>query len=298
MLIPVYNEEENIFETYQIIKNFFANNYANINFEILFVDNHSNDNSKNIILDLCGNDKKVKFLRYRFNLGFDASVYNAHKYASGDAVITMDCDRQDPIDTLKIFIDKWLDGHDLVYGIRTNANESFFYRYSRKVFYNLINKFSYFKYPVNAGEFRLIDRTIKDKFLECKFYYPYMRGISYFISKKPYGFNYSRQNREWGYSKFRLFNSIKYALNAAIEETKLIQRVVFCFFLLTNFLLLGISLYDLIYNNIEIKVYLVFLVLNLCFIFLISLLNNEYLFRKYSIKKIAASNLVEESYNL
>ena len=298
MLIPVYNEEENIFQTYEVIKKFFADNYINMNYEILFVDNHSTDNSKKIILELCSKDKNVKFLRYRFNIGFDASVYNGHKYASGDAIITMDCDRQDPIDTLKVFINKWLEGYDLVYGIRTNVDESFFYRNLRKIYYGLMNKFSYFRYPIDAGEFRLIDRTVKDKLLNFEFYYPYMRGISYFTSKKPYGFKYVRQNRKWGESKFRLYNSIKYALNAIIEETKLIQRMLFLFFILINFSLLGISFYDFIYKTIKIKVYLIFLFLNLIFIFLMLLLNNEYLFREYTKKKIAVSNLVEESYNL
>lgn len=298
MLIPVYNEQENITQTYKLLKQFFEINYANIDFEILFVDNHSSDQSKNIILNLCKKDKKVKFLRYRHNLGFDTSVYNGHKYASGDAIITMDCDRQDPIDTLKVFIDKWLEGYDLVYGIRTNIDESFFYRYLRKIYYSLINKFSYFRYPVDAGEFRLIDKTVKDKLLNCEFYYPYMRGITYFTSKKPYSFKYNRQNRKWGESKFRLYNSTKYALNAIIEESKLIQKMLFLFFILINFSFLGVSIYDLIYSTIKIKFYIIFLILNLIFIFLISLLNNEYLFRQYTKKKISISNLVEESYNL
>jgi len=298
MLIPVFNEQENITQTYKVLKQFFETNYKNIDLEILFVDNHSNDESRNIILNLCKKDKKIKFLRYRHNIGFDASVYNGHKYTSGDAIITMDCDRQDPIDTLKIFIDKWMEGYDLVYGVRTNENESFVYRYLRKVYYNLINKFSYFKYPVNAGEFRLIDKTIKDKLLKSELYYPYMRGMTYYLSKNPFSFEYKRKNRQWGESKYRLFNSVKYALNAIIEESKFIQRFLFCFFLITNFSFLAISIYDILIKNINIKIYFLLIALNLFIVSLISFLNNEYIFREFTKKKIISSNLVEESYNL
>ena len=110
VLIPVLNEENNIIKTYKQIQNVFKNlNFSN-NYEIVFSDNNSSDLTQKLIEQLCVEDKKVKYIRYKKNIGYDFSLFQGLSVSSGNAVLIIDCDLQDPTETIKDFILEFING--------------------------------------------------------------------------------------------------------------------------------------------------------------------------------------------
>jgi len=265
--IPVLNEEENIKNICNYITDLFEKNLKNYDYEIIFTDNNSFDKTEEIILSFAKTNKKIKYIKFKNNLLYDKSILEAYKHASGDAAIVLDADFQDPPNLIKDFIFYWEKGHDLVYGIRTKRKESNIFNFMRKMYYKIINLNSAISYPLDAGGFRLIDRKIIERLNLIKNLYPYVRGLTFSFSLKPYGIEYVRNSRKKGKSKLGIYNTFTYALNALFEETifftKIIRKIslfsfilAFCFSAIN--ILLIFKLLPLIYNLILISLVLIF----------------------------------------
>jgi|TARA_B100000795_G_scaffold238605_1_gene199832 glycosyltransferase involved in cell wall biosynthesis len=231
--IPVLNEEKNILFAYEEIINFFRLKLPSYQYEIVFTDNNSKDQTEKIITNICKKDKFVKYLRFKNNLGYDKSIMEGYKICTGDSAIVIDCDLQDPVEIIKEFIIEWEKGHDVVYGIRKKRSENIIITFLRKFFYILMNTKSSNHYPLDAGGFRIIDRKIIKEFQDDNSLFPYMRGITFSLSKNSKGIEYDRNERVRGTSKLGLYNTFTYAINALIEETPIFIRYFgkFAFFL-------------------------------------------------------------------
>ncbi len=222
--IPVYNEEENVVNTYETIKNLFEKKLINFDYEIIFTDNHSEDKTESVIMELCSKNKKVKYIRFKANLEYDKSILEGYKNSNGDAAIVINCDLQDPPELIEKFILKWEEGNDLVYGIVNSRQENIVLNSFRKLFYFIMNSNTDIKYPLNSHDFRLLDRSIIERLKNINNLFPYVRGLTYSISKKPHGIEYDRNQRNKGKSKFGFYRSFTYAINAFIEETFLFTK--------------------------------------------------------------------------
>jgi len=296
--IPVLNEEENIKNIYNNITNLFKNTLSNYDYEIIFTDNHSQDNTQNIISEIANSDKKVKYLRFRNNLLYDKSILEAYKHAEGDAAIVLDADLQDPPELIKEFIIKWEEGYDLVYGIRSKRKESHIFAKLRKLYYKVINLNSPTNYPLDAGGFRLIDRSIIERLSSIKNLYPYIRGLTFSFSKKSLGVEYVREPRARGKSKLGIYNTFTYALNALFEETILFTKILRKASL---FLSLSISAFTIL--NLILSFKFLSLSFNLIFIILIGIffgisLILEYITRIYFHLKQSEVEIYETKINL
>jgi len=223
--VPVYNEEINIKNTYDKIKSLFEKNLLTYDYEIIFTDNHSYDKTQEIITDLCTKDKKVKYIRFRSNLQYDKSILEGYKNSNGDAAIVLNCDLQDPPELIEKFIHQWEQGSDVVYGVVNSRRENFIINSLRIFFYYIMNSNTEIKYPLNAHDFRLLDRKVIDNLKNTNDLFPYVRGLTYSLSTKPYGIEYDRVERSQGKSKFGFYNSFTYAINAFIEETFLFTKI-------------------------------------------------------------------------
>ena len=126
IIIPVYNEEENIKTAYDAITSNMESIHDRYDCELLFTDNNSTDNTFNILNDLCQKNHKVKCLRFSRNFGYQKSIFTGYLYAKGDAAIQIDCDLQDPPELIPQFLKKWEDGFQVVYGIRKSRQEGWF----------------------------------------------------------------------------------------------------------------------------------------------------------------------------
>jgi len=281
--IPVYNEENNVTNTYETIKKLLDEKLINLDYEIIFADNHSIDRTESIIENICSKDKKVKYIRYNKNIGYDRSLLQAYINSSGDAVVSIDCDLQDSPEIILKFLEKWKEGYDLVYGVRKKRLEGGMFTLFRRIFYTLINYFSQDKYPKDVGDFKLIDKSIVSILRNINEPYPYVRGLVYSNSNKSFGIDYNRNKREHGDSKYGFFSALRYALNAILENSYFFNALFRYFSLFILLLSLSVFLFSLISGSSNIL--LLFFIVILSFGLLILSIILEYITRIYFFLK-------------
>ena len=295
--IPVLNEEKNILNAYNEIVKVFDEKIKNYDYELIFTDNHSNDGTENILLDLSKKDKKVKYIRFRNNLDYDKSILEAYKHSTGDAAIAIDCDLQDPPDLFINFIKKWEEGYDVVYGVVKSRKENPLINFLRKVFYLMMSLNAEFNYPLNANDFRLVDRKVINGFRDNSNLFPYVRGMTFALAVNPTGIEYGREDRKEGKSKLGIYKSFTYAINALLEETffftKIFRRISLIL-MFTGFLFSTVNLFSgfhflEFYKNLSIIL--------MISIFIISAIICEYVTRIYFQLKKTERNIYEKKIN-
>ena len=157
VLIPFYNEEKSIKDTFLKVKKIESKLIKKYNFEIMLLDNHSSDKSYDIARSISKKYKNVRLLRHSRNFGYQANILSGYENCTGDAAVQLDADGQDDPAIITKFIKKWEEGYDVVYGIRKTRKESFLSNFMRKMFYRLLHYIADVKIPIDAGDFRLID---------------------------------------------------------------------------------------------------------------------------------------------
>lgn len=209
IIIPVYNEERNIERAYEAISNEF-DNFDDFEYEIIFTDNHSTDKTFEKLQLIADKDPHVRVLRFARNFGFQRSILTGYRYACGDAAIQIDCDLEDPPSVFSEFIRLWQAGHDVVVGIRTQY-VGHKYMIMRRIYYQLLNKISDVPHVADAGDFRLVDRSVLDQLRTINDVQPYVRGLISELARNQAGVHYARNKREHGESKFPLKQLMKIA---------------------------------------------------------------------------------------
>ena len=167
----------------------------------------------------------MKCVRFRNNLDYDKSILEGYKHSTGDAAIVIDCDLQDPPELFENFIKKWEEGNDVVYGITQTRKENPIINFLRKTFYIIMNLNTDIRYPLDAHDFRLVDRQVINGFKDNSNLFPYVRGLTFALSKNPVGIEYDRKIRKRGKSKLGFYNTFTYAINALLEETFFFTKV-------------------------------------------------------------------------
>jgi len=296
--IPVLNEDENILNTFKTIDDYFKKELKEYKYEIIFTDNHSSDKTEDIITNIAKNNQNIKYIRFKKNIGYDLSILEGYRNSIGDAAVVVDCDLQDPINILKIFIDEWKNNHDVVYGVRKKRKENFLFTFVRKIYYKIMNASSQNNYPVDAGGFRLIDKTIIKQVLNNDNIYPYVRGLTFSLAINPKGIDYDRTNRELGKSKLGYYNTFTYGINALIEQTRIFVR----FFARIGIILFVFSVFfSLINFYTNFKFFTLFqniILLLLMLIILMNIIISEYVMRIYLQIKKENKIIYEKKINL
>jgi len=223
IITPVLNEEKNIPLFYDAVIKVI--NKLDYNFEIIFTDNHSNDNTFSLLKDLSIKDGRVKVYRFSRNFGYQHSILEGYKRSKGDAVIQIDCDLEDPPALISTFLNLWDDGHQVVYGIRKMRHENFFLRRVRHIFYRLVNFLSEYELPIDAGDFRLVDRKIVDLLKNTNDAQPYLRGSIALMGFSQIGIEYERDKRLYGHSKFSISILFNLAVDAILNHSTKPLRV-------------------------------------------------------------------------
>jgi polyisoprenyl-phosphate glycosyltransferase len=295
--VPVLNEEENIVNAYNNITEVFDGLLNNYDYEIIFTDNHSSDDTEKILYDLCKKNKKIKYIRFRSNLDYDKSIIEAYKSIDGDAAIVIDCDLQDPPKLFYDFIKKWEEGYDVVYGVVKSRKENFLINYLRKLFYVIMNLNTEIDYPLDAHDFRLVDKKVINKFKDNNNLFPYVRGITFSLAENPIGIEYDREKRKKGKSKLGIYNSFTYAINALLEETffftKIFRRLSLIIFILGLFLSIINFYFKFKYISFSYNILFILLI----FILAILALLFEYITRIYFQLKKTKKNIYEKKIN-
>ncbi|PJE64615.1 MAG: glycosyltransferase [Candidatus Ryanbacteria bacterium CG10_big_fil_rev_8_21_14_0_10_43_42] len=197
VVIPCYNEESNLPELYTRVTEVLAS--LAVQYEIIFTDNKSTDTTRKLLRDLAERDKHVKVLFFARNFGNSQYGYSAGSaYATGDVVIWMEADLQDPPEVIREFIKKWQEGFQIVYGVRSQTEGSFFSQLLRHAFYKVFKKLSYLDIPVDAGDFSLLDRKVIDIFNTMPERSRLVRGMRAWIGFQCAGVAYKRKKRAGG----------------------------------------------------------------------------------------------------
>lgn len=242
IIIPVFNEEENIENCFNKLNQIIGTLHNSYNFEIIFTDNHSTDNSFNIIKKLSDRNKEIKCLRFSKNFGYQQSILAGYLNSGGDAAIQLDCDLQDPPLLIIEFIKKWEEGFQVVYGIRKKLEGSRIINFFRKIFYRVIQLMSNDSLPIDAGDFRLIDRKVIELMRDLKDNNPYLRGFIASVGFNQIGIPYSRSKRSKGVSKFKIKDLFSLAIDGFLNHSIIPLRIATYIGFFVSFLSLALAM--------------------------------------------------------
>lgn len=213
VVVPCYNEEDNIKPMYERLSKVFSR--LAYSYEFIFVDNGSTDESDAIFEKLVKKDPRVVVLKLSRNFYKSQGAYTAGiDYALADAVILIDGDIQDPPELIPSLIKKWEEGFDIVYGSRIKRNDSLIRRISYKFFYRIFKKLSYINIPLDAGDFSLIDKKVAEIFKMMPEKNRYIRGLRAWVGFKSIGVAYERQQRHKGMTTNSFIDNIRWAIFA------------------------------------------------------------------------------------
>ncbi|NLM49774.1 MAG: glycosyltransferase family 2 protein, partial [Clostridiaceae bacterium] len=176
VVVPCFNEELTIREIYKRLKNVMDT--LDDEYEIIFVNDGSRDDTEKIAKEICKNDKNVKLVSFSRNFGHQVAISAGMDLASGQAIVVIDADLQDPPEIIPEMIKLWKSGYDVVYGKRVKRKgETVFKKATAKIFYRLLKRLTSFDIPVDTGDFRLIDRKVCDILKSLKEKNRFIRGL-------------------------------------------------------------------------------------------------------------------------
>ncbi len=204
IVVPTYNEEENIEYAYREIKKMLAS-IPKYDYEIIFVDNYSLDRSRELIKKIARKDKKVTAIFMSRNFTSEYSSHAAMKQAIGDILTIVDCDLQDHPSIIPKFIKKWEEGYPAVVGVRDVINDTFIMRIVRKLFYLFLKRIANIEMPLNAGTFCLLDRKVLNVVVNLPERNRFFRGLRAWAGFKTAYVEYERRKRKYGKTKNNLF---------------------------------------------------------------------------------------------
>jgi len=208
-VIACYNDQKAIPEMYERLLLIFKK--IECEYEIFFVNDGSPDNSSEIIEEICKKDSNVTGIIHSRNFSSQNAFTSGMKKSTGDAVILLDGDLQDPPEIIEKFVEKWKKGYEVVYGIRTKREANFFLKFSYKFFYRLFNKISNVKIPLDAGDFSLMDKKVVDAINNTPETDRFIRGLRAWVGFKQTGVEYFRPERKYGKTTNNLFKNVRWA---------------------------------------------------------------------------------------
>jgi len=183
--------------------------------ELILIDDGSLDNSSDLILRLAAEDPRVRPVIFARNFGHQIAVTAGLDYSRGQAVIIIDSDLQDPPEVITDLIAKWREGYDVVYAIRAEREgESWFKKFTASMFYRLITRITDVNIPLDAGDFRLLDRKVVDVLNQMRERHRFLRGMSAWVGFRQTGVPYRRAARFVGETKYPFRKMFRLAINA------------------------------------------------------------------------------------
>ena len=213
VIAPIYNEIENIPVLYQRVSEVM--DQSGEPWELVLVDDGSRDGSTDAIRELGKQDERVRPVIFARNFGHQIAVTAGMDYARGDAVVVIDADLQDPPEVILELIEKWKEGYQVVYAVRSEREgESWFKLATASAFYKFIQKITDVHIPLNTGDFRLLDRKVLDVMNSMPERNRFLRGMSSWAGFKQIGVEYKRHARHAGQTHYPLKKMIRLALNA------------------------------------------------------------------------------------
>lgn len=225
IVIPCYNEQENIVGICKAVENEIVNSLPEYNYEILVIDNCSTDNTRVLLREICKQNKKVKAILNAKNFGQFNSPYYALLQSSGDCVIPICADFQDPVEMIPKFVKEWEDGYKIVCGIKSASKENKIMRFFRTCYYKVIKKLSSVEQIEHFTGFALYDKSFIDVLRDLKDPTPFIRGIVAELGYKRKDIEYTQQKRAAGKTHNNFFTLYDAAMLSFTSYTKAGLRI-------------------------------------------------------------------------
>lgn len=229
-IFPVYNEQDNIPLLYETITKLLAQN-EKYDYELLFINDGSKDDSFEALARLQAKDKRVVILDFSRNFGHQIAVTAGLDHAKGAAIIIMDSDLQDPPAVSFELIKKWEEGYDVVYAQRRSRKDTPFKKLTASIFYRLLRRLADIDIPRNTGDFRLIDRKVVDELKKFKEHSRFLRGMVSYVGFKQVAVQFDRDERHAGVTGYPFKKMVRFAADGifsfSVYPLKLIRNIGF-----------------------------------------------------------------------
>lgn len=249
VVIPVYNEEENIKPLYQRLKAVLKE--LTDAHEIIYVDDGSKDRTVDLVEALRAEDSKVKLVSFSRNFGHEMANSAGFRKACGEAVVIIDGDLQDPPELIKEMYQKYLDGFDVVYAKRIKRDrESLLKKMTSKIFYRFMKYMSYVELPLDTGDFRLLSRRVVDEINQMNEHNRFFRGITHWVGFNVTYVEFNRSGRHAGKTKYNYFKLMKLALDAILSFSYKPLKLFSFFGIMTSIFSFLFMIYWMIYKLI------------------------------------------------
>jgi len=239
VVLPVFNEARVLPTLYTRLSDVLK--ALNEPYEILFVDDGSRDESLSCLKSLRAADATIKIISLSRNFGHQTAITCGLDHASGDAVILMDADLQDPPEVIPRLIEKWRGGHDVVYAVREKRRgEGLFKRGTAALFYRLLRRLTQVDIPLDAGDFRLLSRRAVNAVRSSRERNRFVRGLVSWVGYRQTGITFTREERSVGETKYPFRKMLKFALDGITAFSFVPLQVA-------TYLGLGISFFSFLY---------------------------------------------------
>ncbi len=215
IIIPTYKSEANLPALIKRLEDVLSG--LIYNYEIVFVNDNSPDNTMSVLRGICSETPSVKVISLSRNFGQQIAISAGLKYSSGDAAVIMDDDLQDPPEFIPELIKKWEEGYKIVYAIRKTRQENLFKRSAYKLFYRILSKLSHIDIPKDSGDFGLMDRKIISILNEMPERDRFLRGLRAWVGFKQIGLEYDRDARYRGDSAYSLIKIMKLTVDGLLS---------------------------------------------------------------------------------
>lgn len=243
VIVPLYNEESVIEEAYRRLTAVLE--AAVGHYEIILVNDGSHDGTSALAHRICERDRRVRLISFSRNFGHQMAITAGMDRASGAAVVVIDADMQDPPEVIPEMLDKWREGYQVVYGVREKRHgESLFKLATASLFYRLLKKMTAVDIPVDAGDFRLLDRRVLREFNRLREQARYVRGMVSWVGFRQAEVSYVRMERFAGETKYPLRKMLKFGLDGIMSFSQVPLKLSSVF----GFICAGVSFAFMVYG--------------------------------------------------
>lgn len=299
IVVPVYNEEKVLPEFYRRVSDAMKSTGE---YEVVFVDDGSTDSSLEIIKSLAAMDPHIKYIKLSRNFGQQVAISAGLDFAGGRAIVFIDVDLQDPPEVILQMIEKWKMGGEVVYGKRASRKgEGILKQITANIFYRTLNVISQYKFPVDSGEFKLIDRKVAEALRKFREKSRYVRGIISWLGFNKAEVVYVRDRRFAGSTKYPFTKMIKLSLDAITSFSYLpLKFAMYLGFVISfcSFIYLLVVFYQKLFTNTTIIGWASLIAINLFFngiVLMILGVYGEYIGRIYEESKNRPLYVVSET---
>jgi polyisoprenyl-phosphate glycosyltransferase len=245
VVVPLFNEEMVLHELYSRLSRVLES--SGHEFEVILVNDGSTDATLSRAKEICASDSRVKLISFSRNFGHQIAITAGMDKASGDAVVLIDADLQDPPEVILDMIAKWKEGFDVVYGVRTKRDgETRFKKLTASLFYRILKQVTTIDIPVDTGDFRLADRKVVDQLKTMRERSRFVRGMVSWVGFRQAEVKYVREKRFAGTTKYPFKKMLRFALDGMLSFSQVPLKISSAF----GFLSAGLSFFFMLYGLI------------------------------------------------